>query len=151
MVDTQYKSTDDVRTESQWLKKGYIVKDTATGIKGWNNRHCTYRVTRYSKDDVYEDIETAKARIKKIRHKEYEDAKARKASCVEFEAFRADMNTKTQWICFFNRMPKEKAKWHLGRRLNKQYDTYSFGDEYWYCHYDDTEEIIEENVKPIDN
>ena len=82
MVDTQYKSTDEVMTESQWLKKGYIVKDTATGIKGWNNRHCTYKVTRYSKDEVYEDIETAKARIKKIRHKEYEDAKARKASCA---------------------------------------------------------------------
>ena len=70
MVDTTYKSTDEVMTESQWLKKGYIVKDTATGIKGWNNRHCTYRVTRYTKDEVYEDIETAKARIKKIRHKE---------------------------------------------------------------------------------
>ena len=151
MVDTKYKSTDDVMTEHQWLKKGYIVKDTATGTKGWNNRHCTYRVTRYSKDEVYEDIETAKARIKKIRHKEYEYAKARKASCAEFESYRADMNTKTQWICYFNRMPKENAKWHLGEKLNEKYKTCSFGSSYYYCHYDDTEEIIEEIVKPIDN
>ena len=151
MVDTTYKSTDEVMTESQWLKKGYIVKDTATGIKGWNNRHCTYRVTRYSKDEVYEDIETARAQIKKIRHEEYIIAKEKKAYWDWFEGFRDKMNTENQWLYREKRKPKKNAKWYLGEKLNEKYKTCSFGSSHYYCHYDDTEEIVEEIVKPIDN
>ncbi len=151
MVDTKYKSTDDFMTEYQWLKKGYIVKDTATGTKGWNNRFCACKIYRYTREEVYQDIETAKARIRKMRHEDYIRAKEKKAYWDWFEGFRDKMNTENQWIYREKRKPKENAKWYLGERLNEKYKTCSFGSSHYYCHYDDTEEIVEENQKLIDN
>ena len=43
----------------------------------------------------------------------------------------------------------ENAKWYLGEKLNEKYKTCSFGCSHYYCHYDDTEEIVEEIVKPL--
>ena len=151
MVDTKYKSTNDVMTEHQWLKKGYIVKDKATGIDGWNNRHCTYGVIRYTREEVYEDIEEARARLRKIRHEAYKKSKEKKAYWTWFAGFRDKMKTENQWVYLEKRKPKRNAKWHIGEELNKEYHTCSFGSSHYYCHYDDTEEIVEENVKPIDN
>ena len=55
MDDVRYKSTDTVMSEYQWLRKGFFIKDTAVGIDGWNNRFCTYPLTRFTADEVYED------------------------------------------------------------------------------------------------
>ena len=70
-MDFKYKSTENVMTERQWLEKGYLLKENAEGIEGWNNRFCIFRVIRYTKDEVYQDETAARARIKEIRHEAY--------------------------------------------------------------------------------
>lgn len=67
MVDTKYKSTEDTMTRLQWIKKGYVLKKGSVGIQGWNNRNCTFRVTRYTAEEVYKDEEKAKEQLKIIR------------------------------------------------------------------------------------
>lgn len=142
MDDVRYKSTDTVMSEYQWLRKGFFIKDTAVGIDGWNNRFCTYPLTRFTADEVYEDTERAKERLSKIRHENYIAAREKKKYCDWFEEFREDMKTQYQWFHEENRVPLETAKWYSGESLNKQYNTCSFGSDYYYCHRDDTKEIV---------
>ena len=66
-----YKSTEDIKTELQWLKAGYILKANAKGIDGWNNRHCRFPVKRYTDDEVIKDEQAAKNKLKEERHKYY--------------------------------------------------------------------------------
>ena len=120
MDDVRYKSTDKVMSEYQWLRKGFFIKDTAVGIDGWNNRFCTYPLTRFTADEVYEDTERAKERLSKIRHEYYIAAREKKKYCDWFRKFRGDMNTYYQWIHWENRIPLETAKWYSGESLNKQ-------------------------------
>lgn len=47
-----YKSTDTLKTEKQWNNQGYILKPEAMGVDGWNNRRCTYRLKRYTTDEI---------------------------------------------------------------------------------------------------
>ena len=142
MDDVRYKSTDKVMSEYQWLRKGFFIKDTAVGIDGWNNRFCTYPLTRFTADEVYEDTERAKERLSKIRHEYYIAAREKKKYWDWFEEFREDMKTQYQWFHEENRVPLETAKWYNGESLNKRYNTCSFGSDYYYCHRDDTKEIV---------
>ena len=145
MDDVRYKSTDKVMSEYQWLRKGFFIKDTAVGIDGWNNRFCTYPLTRFTADEVYEDTERAKERLSKIRHEYYIAAREKKKYWDWFEEFREDMKTQYQWFHEENRVPLETAKWYNGESLNKRYNTSSFGSDY-YCHRDDTKRI---SIRPL--
>ena len=38
------KSTDSCMTEKQWNKKGYVLKENAEGILGWQSCYYNYKV-----------------------------------------------------------------------------------------------------------
>lgn len=65
MVD--YRSTENHKTELQWLAEGFVLNETPSGTTEWNNRFHTFRVTRYSDHDVHEDPEKALSLLKEHR------------------------------------------------------------------------------------
>ena len=52
---TGYKSTENHKTELQWLANGFVLNENATGTEEWNNRYYTFVVTRYSFSEVHKD------------------------------------------------------------------------------------------------
>ena len=46
------KSTDSCMTEKQWNKKGYVLKENAEGILGWQSCYYNYKVLRYTENEV---------------------------------------------------------------------------------------------------
>lgn len=51
-------------TQLNWLKKGYILKPDAKGTLEWNNGYCTFKVWRYTEDEVLYNQEEAKKQLK---------------------------------------------------------------------------------------
>ena len=60
------KSTDSCMTEKQWNKKGYVLKENAEGILGWQSCYYNYKVLRYTEDEVEYNPEEAKALVKTV-------------------------------------------------------------------------------------
>lgn len=55
----KYKSTDDNKTELQWLTEGFVLNVDAVGNVEWNNSYCVFLVKRYPADQVHSDPEKA--------------------------------------------------------------------------------------------
>ena len=136
-----------MKTERQWNDLGYILNDDAVGELQWNNCYYRYKVMRYSEEEVHQDIEKAKEIVKK-RQREYkkryqEEQKRKEEKLMEFCEWRSNWGTAYQWENE-GRQPKENAKWYEGKRLNYLYKLDGpgqFGDNYYYCHFDETEII----------
>lgn len=131
------------KTELQWLKEGYLINEGAEGELGWNNRYYTYKVMRYSFDQVYKDTDKAKEilrnREKEARTRRKKAAAEEERRANEFEKIRESMHTEYQWLFEYERIPTN-PKWENGKKLNYLYKTHSFGENYYYCSIDETRE-----------
>lgn len=131
-----------MKTELQWNQLGYVLNKDAKGeyqaVNGWHQNYCM----RYTEEEVHVDKVKAKEIIKAKNLQYCENAKKKKEDWKWFDEFRDNMKTYYQWIQE-GRIPNKDAKWDSGKHLNYLYKhicDYSFGNDYWYCHYKDTHE-----------
>lgn len=77
-----HNKNDGMKTEVQWNKLNYKLKEGAKGIELWTNRYCGQIATYYNENEVEkmteEDTQKYKQQqreINKIRRREYEERK----------------------------------------------------------------------------
>lgn len=129
-----------MKTELQWNKLGYVLNDNADGecqkINSFSRNYCY----RYDESQVHKDEPIAKNIIKN-KNKEYrENAKKKKKAEEEFWKMRKCWHTEYQWIFQYGRIPNLNAKWYHGWKLNREYNSIAWGNDYFYCYIDDTHE-----------
>lgn len=137
-----YKSNELFKTELQWLKEGYILKDEARGEVTWNNRFCKYRVRRYSIIEVVKNEMEAKELLKLLRKHYHLNRIYKKLHLEKIDKYREEWNTPYQWKEYYQREIKQGAKGKLGEELNKELEPCcEFGSSYYYYHISDTVEL----------
>lgn len=122
-------------TKRQWLEKGYLVKEGAKGVLSWNNRNCTWRVYRYSTDEVEYNPEEAKKQMQAINHKaylRYKENKARKKREWENEEY-----TSWQWLAYERMIPRDNE--NPCQRKNG----------FWYYKRNQVESVSDERYKEL--
>lgn len=129
------------KTELQWLKENYVLKDGATGciMSSGSAYGSCHKYRYYSKEEVVFDVEKAKEQRKQKRKLAKERAEKRQREWEEIYEMCEKWHTEYQWRTEYGRIPKEDAEFVLGEKLTKRYGV-CFGSSYWYCHIDDTYE-----------
>ena len=146
------KSTDSCMTEKQWNKKGYVLKENAEGILGWQSCYYNYKVLRYTENEVEYKPEEAKALVKALQHQYYLSHK-RNIERWEREMKRRDElhkihRTYYQWLVAGK--IADSAPCIPGELLNKYYRIDGggcFGSSYNYYHVDDVRDPETEEEK----
>lgn len=141
-----YKSTDTFMTELQWNKKGYVLKSGANGLTGWNNGFCGLYTTYYEDSEVIYNPEEASAKLKALRHAQYEERKRKREierkkeeARKKWEEEHLPERTAWQWLQE-RKAPITGAKAHWQKFYDK---------EWGYYYKNEVEDISEERYEEL--
>ena len=140
------------KTLNQWLKIGYIPKKGCDGHERYRSEALmsydgiNSTAIYYDEDEVRFDKEAAVRLAREMNRLQRAEREAERREKEErqriAEEFRESRCTRYQWARV-GRVANKGAKFEWGSRLNqaiKDEDVYQFGNNYMYCHLDDTHE-----------
>lgn len=135
----------NAKTEIQWNKLGYKVKENVSGTCAWSNAYCVVMAVYYEPDEVeemtYEDKLLYKLYLKEKKERNEQERKEERERIEKhheyMEQMREDYNTACQWL-ELGYVVKAGSKPTLGKELQDEDECY-FGSNYYYYHRNDVE------------
>lgn len=144
-VKNYHEEYKDYKTEKQWAKIGFKIKDNATGVELWQNQFCNSTFIYYSENEVVKMSDSEFELYKKERNKEnYERYKIRKKEKEEEEKREAYLRayntllTSWQWLYHCHREILENAEPILNDC-----------NDFYYYRKTETKEISEERFEEL--
>lgn len=135
----------DAKTEIQWNKRGYKVKENASGTCAWSNARCVVKAFYYEPDEVEamtdEDKLLYKGYLKEKRERNEQKRKEEREHIEKHHEYmeqkRDDYHTACQWL-ELGYVVKAHSEPILGKELQSEDECY-FGSNYYYYHRNDVE------------
>lgn len=131
----------NAKTEKQWNKIGYKVKEDVNGTCAWSNAYCVVMSVYFEPNEVEPmneaDIAKYKAYLKEKRAIYNKERKKKLEHMKYMEQKRSEYYTACQWLNL-GYVVKEHAKAVLGEELQSKDECY-FGSNYYYYHINDVE------------
>ena len=95
-------------TKLQWWNLGYDLNEDAVGSEEWNNRYCTFKVFRYTDDEVHPDEYARRKYLdhKKEASKRCYDKRKQIIAAQKRDAFQHQF-TSWQLLNYYHRIPLE--------------------------------------------
>ena len=133
--------SNNAKTEKQWNRLGYKIKENVEGVSAWSNAYCVVSAVYYEPYEVElmneEDRIQYKAYLKEKRAIYEKERKRRQEHIKHMTEKRDNYGTACQWL---NKgyVVKEHAKGIWGSLLQQE-DEHYFSGDYIYYHIDDVE------------
>lgn len=134
------------KTEIQWNKKHYKIKDNVVGTPAYTNRYC-YNVAVYYEPNQVEPMNQNEIAIYKTNMKRAKETAIKEERHRNMLQLRKDYNTACQWL-ELGYVVKHDAEAVLGSKLQRNEESY-FSSNYYYYNVKDTEknETLAEEYK----